>query len=190
MKSGSVVPEGNGTVGRCRLPCALKARLVSTLETKMWWTSFKLCFQTQPAPLQHGRRVGLRGRAAALLAHTVPVHTRSLLRRTACSYCTGTHSQPPPPHCLLILYRYTLAASSAALLAHTVPVHTRSLLLPGLATRYLMYPNLVPRRCSREAAHSQPPPPWPGHWLSHASQLGTSKMSRERVQDPAPRATS
>jgi hypothetical protein len=32
----------------------LKARLVSALETKMWWTAFKPCFQFQLAPLQHG----------------------------------------------------------------------------------------------------------------------------------------
>jgi hypothetical protein len=35
-------------VGRCRLPVSnpeIKARLVSALETKMWCTAFKRCFQ-------------------------------------------------------------------------------------------------------------------------------------------------
>jgi hypothetical protein len=44
-------------VGRCRLIVSkpeLKVRLVSALETKMWRTAFKLCFQFQRAPLQPG----------------------------------------------------------------------------------------------------------------------------------------
>jgi hypothetical protein len=44
-------------VGRCRLTASkpeLKASLVSALETKMWWTAFKLCFQFQRAPLHQG----------------------------------------------------------------------------------------------------------------------------------------
>jgi len=44
-------------VGRCRLPVSqpeLKAYLVSVLETKMWCTAFKLCFQFQLAQLHRG----------------------------------------------------------------------------------------------------------------------------------------
>ena len=51
-------------VGRCMLPVSkpeLKARLVSALETKMWWTAFKRCFQIQPAPLHHGGGHAHRG---------------------------------------------------------------------------------------------------------------------------------
>jgi hypothetical protein len=52
--------EGKGqdyAVGRRRLPVSnpeLKARLVSTIETKIKWTACKRCFRIQCTPLQRG----------------------------------------------------------------------------------------------------------------------------------------
>jgi hypothetical protein len=50
----------------------LKARLVSAIETKMWWTAFKRCFQFQRAPLHNGVGNGNgNGHAAAAAAAAV-----------------------------------------------------------------------------------------------------------------------
>jgi len=49
-------------VGRCRLIVSkpvLKARLVSALETKIFYTAFKCCFQFQRAPLHRGQLRGI-----------------------------------------------------------------------------------------------------------------------------------
>ena len=51
------------TVGWCKLMVSksvLRARLVSALETKIRYTAFKVCFQFQLAPLQHGGATGTR----------------------------------------------------------------------------------------------------------------------------------
>jgi len=54
-------------VGRCRLTVSkpvLKAPMVSALETIIWQTAFNCCFQSQLAPLHHGRyRSTATGRA-------------------------------------------------------------------------------------------------------------------------------
>jgi len=51
-------------VGRCSLTASkpvLKAPMISAPETIIAYTAFKLCFQFQLAPLQHGEEIRLPG---------------------------------------------------------------------------------------------------------------------------------